>query len=214
MHREFLAPLVQCSSCGPWGATECAYPSIRKADLPREVQSLGSIPLDEHQWREVSEATAGKLGIGVTLLPGAGFGPLAGRAPITWPALLWKSGWCLLVAESLFAQLVSRGLRLRGSPAELGPVIAERYIEVEARPTAVLSATGRNAGTVSVCRGCGRRTLHAGANVEVARHGWDESTPIQRLASQPATLLVSLEFAEAIREAGAIGYTLQEVPVA
>ena len=213
VHREYLVPFVRCSVCGPWGATGCAYPSIRKADLPREIQSLGSVPLDEHQWRAVSATARQQLETGVTLLPGAGFGPLVGRAPTKQPRFLWRSDWCFLLAESLFARLISKGLQLRGSPAEFGPVIAERYIEVEARPTAELFDADSADGAGSTCHGCGRRKLHAGTDLRVLRGCWNDTSPVQRLAAQTATLVVSAEFARAIQAEGVFGYRLEKFPL-
>ena len=213
VHREFLLPLVLCSKCGPWGASACAYPSIRKADLPNELQHLGSVPLDEVRWQAIRESMRDRLAQDVVLLPGAGFGPLRGKAPETRRKLIWRSDWCFLLAESLFSKLVSDGFPLRGVPAEFGPVVAERYVEIEARPTGELVSADAQFRAADACPACGRRAVGEPAGAFISVDSWRDTVPVGRVLGHPTQLIVSEALGLALIGQGVTGITLDRIPL-
>ncbi|RYZ16924.1 MAG: hypothetical protein EOO70_03265, partial [Myxococcaceae bacterium] len=110
-----LCPVCQAS---PGGLGE-AYPSVDLSgwSLRREIREARQVPLEEYE--RLRDRLRPHAPPGALLLPGAGFGPLSGKASGWWGALHLPAPWTLVMKRDALAQLRGTGIKLLASEMDI-----------------------------------------------------------------------------------------------
>lgn len=121
IHKWMLPGIIKCPGCGlTWGGGSKTYPSV---DLTPVISLADFVearaePIAEYE--RMCELVRPLLPPGAILEPGAGLGPLVGRAQGRFGQLVSPDPWWLLVQREALEKLQADGLRgLKGCRTEI-----------------------------------------------------------------------------------------------
>lgn len=205
---------AECPVCGIWATTGLSYPSIKCSTVSsvdeRVFKYLDDVADDPQimnmeEFRFVSNALSQALGVKRPINPGVEFGHLRGAGHGDFGDFAWPDSWTPVVRKPVFEAMLEAGFDLTGisTELELSGNIREKYIEIEALPTARLSTSSG----VEICTVCGRaETENARRIIDAA--SFDDAIPVQRIWEFPTTVVVNAPFAQFVRD-----HNLSEITV-
>lgn len=206
---------IRCPECDDiWAASGISYPSIdcltvssadkcvsrhlldiaedQQMDIAKDPQIMSL-----QDYEQVRSALAPILGDRRPLMPGVDFGHLRGEGAGTFGDFAWPDSWTPVVRKSVFEDMLDAGFDLTGVPAalKLRGGKHDHYIEIEAPPTARLSALHG----MRICGTCGRPDVNDFRRI-IDAASFDDSIPVQRILEYSTTVVVNALFAEYIRD--------------
>jgi hypothetical protein len=98
-------PSMICDRCGAWALTGIQYPSIDVIALQREFGRLEPSAVSLAEFSTLKLRVAHFFAPEQEILPGAGLGPIIGKARGVFGDFAWLNPWTVLVRESVVKKL-------------------------------------------------------------------------------------------------------------
>lgn len=210
--RRVRIPGVECPNCGIWTSIGVMYPTLETGPFElflRRYAPPRVASLDE--FAAIIGHVSKNLARPYRLVPGTGFGPLAGEMKGKPRNLSWQNPWTMLMTESLCAQAEEAGFLIPSVSARLscGGRDAETLREPE-----ILPLVSHHEETLNpACKLCGRIGGKVPKAPILLAGTYDETVALQRIRDMETVIVASEEFANFLKLSGVEGFTATPLEV-
>ncbi len=216
--HEVSLPALRCGVCGStWKSVGESYPTAQLVEEIRAKAEARKV-LDIAAFDELRATLRRLVPTDAPLYPGATLGVFTGKVSGRAHDVLWHESWTVFISQGSWDALVRQGVRLpSGTRARLSFKVGStevHYIEPEALLCVNLSRSGLKQRERQPCRTCGRQSGGFAEFLVDPAEALPDTTDLARAANNPAVLLASERFANAVRTLGLTGLACKPLPIA
>lgn len=212
-HRWGL-PGVKCDACGAtWSNVGVAYPAADLSRLPNSERYTNAWPVAWNEFVEIRNAVVPLLPPNAIAPPGTELGPLVGSARGTFPEIVWRNSWTMLMHGGFLDPIREMGIRpLVGGKAVLaGHQDLPEFVELQLEPHGRLDR--ESLGPTSSCTKCGRLAITRPSRVVIERASIPTDHDIFRLADLTTMVVATDRAIDVLTGLNLRGFRFQEAPL-
>ncbi|PTL85074.1 hypothetical protein DAT35_08530 [Vitiosangium sp. GDMCC 1.1324] len=215
-HKRGLPGLLNCPACkATWSGGAKVYPSVDLTPVAALADFEEARPEPIEEYERMCELVRPLLPPGAVLEPGAGFGPLVGKAQGRFGPLVFPFGWWLLVQREVLEKLQAEGLRgLKGCPTQLRfrQRASPELLELELLPVGCAHPECLPPNRKPPCSRCGRLALTLPKPLLLDAATLPEHLDVFRLEDFSTVIVCTERFVEACQRLGLDGVVFLPLP--
>ncbi|WNG39572.1 hypothetical protein F0U61_42305 [Archangium violaceum] len=214
-HRWKL-PGIICPACkATWSAIAKDYPSVDLTPVASLANFEKARPEPADEYERLCELVRPLLPPGAVLEPGAGFGPIVGKAQGRFGQLVSPVPWVLLIQREALEKLQAEGLRgLKGCRTELRfrQRASPELLELELLPVGRVHPDCLPSKRPPICHRCGRNGLSLPDKLLLDASTIPSHLDLFRLEDFSTQLICTERFVDACRRLGLDGVVFHPLP--
>ncbi|HZH18288.1 MAG TPA: double-CXXCG motif protein [Archangium sp.] len=215
-HRWKL-PGIICPACKAiWSSGSKAYPSVELTPVASlaDFETARPEPVDEYE--RLCELVRPLLPPGAVLEPGAGFGPIEGKAQGRFGQLVSPYPWLLLIQREALEKLQAEGLRgLKGCRTELRfrQRASPDLLELEVLPAGKVHPNCLPSNRKRPCARCGHHRIPLPSEPLLDASTLPSHLDLFRLEDYSSVIVCTERFVDTCKRLGLDGVVFHSLPI-